>query len=174
MTQARGRLAALSALAVALTVLALLVGGWALLSATTGSVPAPARTQEPSPTPTGPQGTPSAPVASSPFAVEEVSVIRVVDGDTIHVRMPDSADETIRFIGVNTPESTTRHEPYGNEASAYTKVGAARQVTDSPRPRREGARRRQSVVLGTTGTAVTGLGARWNTCSQSTFAVLAM
>jgi micrococcal nuclease len=54
--------------------------------------------------------------------VEEVSVIRVVDGDTIHVRMPDGADETIRFVGVNTPESTTRHEPYGNEASAYTKA----------------------------------------------------
>jgi micrococcal nuclease len=27
----------------------------------------------------------------------------------------------VRLIGVNTPESTTRHEPYGEEASAYAK-----------------------------------------------------
>jgi micrococcal nuclease len=48
-------------------------------------------------------------------------VARVVDGDTIHVTMPDGTDETIRFIGVNTPESTTRHEPFGKEASDYAK-----------------------------------------------------
>lgn len=110
-TRARGRLAVLSALAVALTAVVLLVGGWALLSATAGRSVTPAATRV----------TSSTPVASSPFAVEEVTLIRVVDGDTIHVRMPDGADETIRFIGVNTPESTTRHEPYGGEASAYTK-----------------------------------------------------
>lgn len=117
--RARGRLAALSALAVAVTALALLVGGWALLGVSTGPSPAPVGTQEPL---ARPQGTPSAPAAPDPFAVEEVTVIRVVDGDTIHVRTPDGADETIRFIGVNTPESTTRHEPYGNEASAFTKA----------------------------------------------------
>jgi micrococcal nuclease len=60
--------------------------------------------------------------------LERVTVTRVVDGDTIHVRMPDGADETIRFIGVNTPESTTRHEPYGEEASAYTKRALAGRV----------------------------------------------
>jgi micrococcal nuclease len=54
-------------------------------------------------------------------AFTEVTVTRVVDGDTIHVQMPDGTTEKVRFIGVNTPESTTRHEPYGEEASAYAK-----------------------------------------------------
>lgn len=48
------------------------------------------------------------------------SVVRVVDGDTAEMRMPDGSVEDVRFIGVDTPESTTRHEPYGSEASAYT------------------------------------------------------
>jgi micrococcal nuclease len=52
----------------------------------------------------------------------EVRVSRNVDGDTIHVTMPGGADEKVRFIGVNTPESTTRHQPYGKEASDYTKA----------------------------------------------------
>ena len=51
----------------------------------------------------------------------EARVSKNVDGDTIHVTMPDGADEKVRFIGVNTPESTIRHEPYGKEASAFTK-----------------------------------------------------
>jgi micrococcal nuclease len=113
--QARGRLAALSALAVAVTALALMAGGWLLQQAATMPAPgaggAGARPAE---------STAPAPVAASPFPVTEVTVIRVVDGDTIHVRTPGGVDETIRFIGVNTPESTTKHEPYGNEASAYT------------------------------------------------------
>jgi micrococcal nuclease len=51
----------------------------------------------------------------------EVRVSKNVDGDTIHVTMPDGTDEKVRFIGVNTPESTIEHEPYGKEASDYTK-----------------------------------------------------
>ena len=47
-------------------------------------------------------------------------VVRIVDGDTIVARF-NGKEEKVRFIGVNTPESTTRHEPYGKEASAYTK-----------------------------------------------------
>jgi micrococcal nuclease len=35
--------------------------------------------------------------------------------------MPNGTEEKIRFIGVNTPESTIEHEPYGKEASDYTK-----------------------------------------------------
>ena len=49
------------------------------------------------------------------------TVTRVVDGDTAHVRLANGTTEKVRFIGVNTPESTTRHEPFGEEASAYTK-----------------------------------------------------
>jgi micrococcal nuclease len=107
--RARGRLAALSALAVAVVAVTLVFGGRALLGVSAVSPTVVA----------GP--TASATVTPDPFPVTEVTVIRVVDGDTIHVRTPDGADETIRFIGVNTPESTTRHEPYGNESSAFTK-----------------------------------------------------
>ncbi len=45
------------------------------------------------------------------------TVSRVVDGDTIEL----SDGSKVRLIGVNTPESTTRTEDYGKEASNYTK-----------------------------------------------------
>ncbi|KZE69130.1 nuclease [Fictibacillus phosphorivorans] len=50
------------------------------------------------------------------FGLEAVTVSRVVDGDTIEL----SDRRKVRLIGVNTPESTTRHEEYGKEASNYT------------------------------------------------------
>jgi micrococcal nuclease len=45
------------------------------------------------------------------------TVSRVIDGDTVVL----SDGSKVRLIGVNTPESTTRTEKYGKEASAYTK-----------------------------------------------------
>lgn len=48
--------------------------------------------------------------------LEAVTVQRVVDGDTI--KLTDG--RRVRLIGVNTPESTTRTEEYGKEASNYT------------------------------------------------------
>jgi len=53
-----------------------------------------------------------------------VPVLRVVDGDTIEIPVNGSG-ESARLIGVDTPE--TRHptvgiEPYGPEASAFTKM----------------------------------------------------
>ncbi|WP_423802623.1 thermonuclease family protein [Neobacillus sp. SAB-20_R2A] len=51
------------------------------------------------------------------LGLELVTVGRVVDGDTIVT----SDGRKVRFVGVNTPESTTRHEVYGKEASNYTK-----------------------------------------------------
>ena len=50
------------------------------------------------------------------FGLEEVLVTRVVDGDTVELK----DGRKVRFIGVNTPESTTRTEEYGREASNYT------------------------------------------------------
>jgi micrococcal nuclease len=50
------------------------------------------------------------------FGLEEVLVTRVVDGDTVELK----DGRKVRFIGVNTPESTTRTEEYGKEASNYT------------------------------------------------------
>lgn len=48
------------------------------------------------------------------------TVERVVDGDTAWFTLGDGTREKVRFIGVDTPESTTQHEPFGKEASAYT------------------------------------------------------
>ena len=43
-----------------------------------------------------------------------------VDGDTAWFTLDGGVREKVRFIGVDTPESTTQHEPFGKEASAYT------------------------------------------------------
>ncbi|MBW3112528.1 thermonuclease family protein [Bacillus sp. MCCB 382] len=48
--------------------------------------------------------------------LEEVLVTRVVDGDTVELK----DGRKVRLIGINTPESTTRTEEYGKEASNYT------------------------------------------------------
>lgn len=78
--------------------------------------------------PSAPHDDTPVPVASEPsppgspaIATERGTVTRVVDGDTAHVRLASGAIEKVRFIGVDTPESTTRHEPYGAEASRFTK-----------------------------------------------------
>jgi len=59
--------------------------------------------------------------SESSLSLEKAEVIRVIDGDTIEVRLENGAEEKVRFIGVDTPESTTQHEPYGEEASSFTK-----------------------------------------------------
>jgi endonuclease YncB( thermonuclease family) len=51
------------------------------------------------------------------YNLEVATVARVIDGDTFEL----SDGRKVRLIGVNTPESTTRHEEYGKEASNYTK-----------------------------------------------------
>lgn len=51
-----------------------------------------------------------------------VFVSRVVDGDTIEVRMPSGRYEDIRYIGIDTPETVDPNEPvgcFGPEASHY-------------------------------------------------------
>jgi len=63
-----------------------------------------------------------APVAGSVAAgFSAATVERVVDGDTAIFVLEGGTSERVRFIGVDTPESTNKHEPYGEEASAYTK-----------------------------------------------------
>jgi len=47
-------------------------------------------------------------------------VTRIVDGDTIHVEMPDGATEKVRFIGVDSPEPTTESGTFGDEATEFT------------------------------------------------------
>jgi micrococcal nuclease len=58
----------------------------------------------------------------TPAARHTAIVTRVVDGDTAHVRY-HGRDVTIRFIGVDTPETVAPGQPvecYGPEASAFT------------------------------------------------------
>lgn len=75
--------------------------------------------------------------------IREYSVIRVIDGDTIVVDM-NGHDETVRLIGVNTPETVDPRKPvqcFGREASDFlktmlpagTKVGLVSDPTQSNR-----------------------------------------
>lgn len=61
------------------------------------------------------------PDPSSPEKYVPASVTKVIDGDTVWVRLKDGREEKVRLIGVDTPESTREVEPYGKEAAAYTK-----------------------------------------------------
>jgi micrococcal nuclease len=67
------------------------------------------------------------------------TVVRIVDGDTAVFRLADGTQEKVRFIGVDTPESTTRIEPYGKAAAAYTakrlKVGSRVYLEKDVEPR---------------------------------------
>lgn len=53
--------------------------------------------------------------------VQDATVSRVVDGDTIEVSPPVQGAEDVRLIGVDTPEVFGGEEPCGPEASAFTK-----------------------------------------------------
>ena len=54
--------------------------------------------------------------------IGEVSnVVRYVDGDTTVFKLANGKEVTIRYNGVNTPESTYRIEPWGYAASRYNK-----------------------------------------------------
>jgi len=84
-----------------------------------------------------------------------VEVIDVVDGDTIDVRMPDGSEDTVRLVGVDTPEVHVENDPAeferipdtragatclreaGQDASAYVKSRVARGTSrwcSTPRP----------------------------------------
>ena len=68
-------------------------------------------------------GSPSRPrVTPAAAPGRTATVTRVVDGDTAHVRLRGQ-DVTIRFIGVDTPETVAPGQPiecYGPEASRFT------------------------------------------------------
>ena len=58
-------------------------------------------------------------------------VEKVVDGDTAWFALEGGAREKVRFIGVDTPESTTEQEPFGEEAATFTAsvLGVGRRVS---------------------------------------------
>jgi micrococcal nuclease len=62
-------------------------------------------------------------VSADAAATLEATVIRVVDGDTVHVRVGERL-EKVRYIGVNTPElhhPSRGEEPGGRQAHAVNR-----------------------------------------------------
>lgn len=69
-------------------------------------------------------------------------VLRVVDGDTVRVRLSSGAEEPVRYIGIDTPESVTPDRPvecYGPRASEFNRslVAGERLRLVSDRERRD-------------------------------------
>jgi micrococcal nuclease len=54
--------------------------------------------------------------------IGQVTLLRVVDGDTAHFLDEDGQTIKIRFLGINTPESTGTIAPWGKKASSYAKI----------------------------------------------------
>jgi micrococcal nuclease len=57
-------------------------------------------------------------------SVAEAAVVRVVDGDTIRVRLGDGTIERVRYIGVDTPESVKPGTPiqcFAEAASSFNR-----------------------------------------------------
>ena len=67
-----------------------------------------------------PDNSPSEQTGVAAQEIITATVTRVVDGDTVVVELTSGSEEKLRLIGVNTPESTKKVEPYGKESSAYT------------------------------------------------------
>jgi micrococcal nuclease len=68
-----------------------------------------------------------------------VTLVNCVDGDTAIFRSPSKGTFTVRFLGIDTPESTYKLEPWGMSASNFTKTkltGATEIVleTEAPTP----------------------------------------
>jgi len=42
--------------------------------------------------------------AEVPVSAVEVTLLHIIDGDTIRVRMPDGSEERVRYIGIDAPE----------------------------------------------------------------------
>lgn len=77
---------------------------------------------------------PSIARGTAPFASLEGFVVRIVDGDTIHVRVGDRL-EKVRYIGVNTPE--LHHPRRGAEPGGREARDVNRRLVDGQRVRLE-------------------------------------
>jgi len=68
-------------------------------------------------------------INATPARTTSGVVTKVVDGDTIHVRIGD-ADYTVRYIGINAPEDAMKKEWLGSEATTRNKeLVAGKNVT---------------------------------------------
>jgi micrococcal nuclease len=82
----------------------------------------PTETVQPTNTPQQSTETPTAQAVQAPISCirqqepQTAKVVEVVDGDTIRVEMNGNV-YPVRYIGIDTPESTNQTEPFGKEAS---------------------------------------------------------
>lgn len=91
----------------------------------TSSPTATASTSSPTPTAT-PTATasPTAPTTTSDRRTEwTVTVVRVIDGDTLEVKFPDGHTEDVRLLGVDTPEVHVENDPAEFEGIPDTEAG---------------------------------------------------
>jgi endonuclease YncB( thermonuclease family) len=73
-------------------------------------------------TPSHSEGQASAPnVAGQSGHDATATVTRVVDGDTVEISLSVERLSTVRLIGVDTPETHGGTQPYGPEASDFTR-----------------------------------------------------
>jgi micrococcal nuclease len=86
-------------------------------------------------------------------ATAEWTVVRVVDGDTIEVARGENDTDTVRLLGINTPEThhpTKPVECFGPEAAAFTEehlAGRSVQLEDDIEARDRYGRRLAYVVV---------------------------
>lgn len=83
-------------------------------------------TSAPTPTTTSTPTSTTTPTPSATPSLEDgvtVTVIEVIDGDTMEVRFPDGRTETIRLLGVDTPEVHVATDPAEWEGVASTQDG---------------------------------------------------
>jgi micrococcal nuclease len=69
----------------------------------------------------GRSGTGDGPAAAAPGGAQAGHVVKVVDGDTLRVRLAGGRTERVRLIGIDTPETVKPDTPvqcYGRAASA--------------------------------------------------------
>lgn len=76
----------------------------------------------------------AAAVSAQAGAIVEGVVVRVVDGDTVHVRVGDRI-EKVRYIGVNTPE--IHHPRRGEEPGGRQALEVNRRLVEGKRVRLE-------------------------------------
>jgi micrococcal nuclease len=76
----------------------------------------------------------AAPSAGHAATTLEATVVRVVDGDTVHVRVGERA-EKVRYIGVNTPE--LHHPSKGEEPGGRAAHALNRRLVEGKRVRLE-------------------------------------
>lgn len=63
--------------------------------------------------------------SAQPLADGGYQVQRVIDGDTLVVGLSDSGSTaTVRLLGINAPEDTTKKEPFGDRATTFLRERA--------------------------------------------------